>query len=208
MQTILTVADSFNQYNGIKVNKEKSKLIVINSSESDENTNITYGENSTVIFPLKKGTFTRFLGVWIGEKNNKNFVQNQIREEIGKAYNIMKYKKLIDDQVSYIYNVVLVPRCEYKMMITILSKTDITKLTTKIRQLLRNKIGIANTAPNIILSHKEIYRLIDLYHRQGESQIVNLLKRLNNDYLVGNITEIRIRQLQEKEALYDNPMEI
>ena len=120
----------------------------------------------------------------------------------------MKYKKIIDDQIRYIYNVVLISRCEYKMMITILSKGDINTLTTKIRRLMRNKIGISNTAPNIILTHREFYNLIDLYYRQGESQIVNLLKRLNNKNLIGKITEIRIRQLQEQEFLYDNPMEI
>ena len=74
----------------------------------------------------------------------------------------MKFKKIIDDQIKYIFNVVLVLRCEYKMMITVLSKDDINKLTTNIRRLLRNKIGISNTAPNIILSHKELYNLVDL----------------------------------------------
>ena len=55
---------------------------------------------------------------------------------------------------------------------------------------MRNKIGISNTAPNIILTHREFYNLIDLYYRQGELQIVNLLKRLNNKNLIGKITEI------------------
>jgi len=125
-----------------------------------------------------------------------------------KAYNVMKYKKLINDQVKYIYNVVLVPRCEYKMLITILSREEIKKLTTQIRKLLRNKIGISNTVPNVILPHKELYNLIDLYHRQNESQITNLLKRLNDEHLMGTITEIRLRQLQEAEFLHNNPMDI
>jgi ribonuclease HI/endonuclease/exonuclease/phosphatase family metal-dependent hydrolase len=208
LETILKVADSFNEFNGIKVNKDKSQLIVLNSTESTANTNITYGNNTTKILPLKNNVSTRFLGVWISEKDNKNFVKNQISNEIGKAYNVMKYKKLIDDQIKYIYNVVLVPRCEYKMLITILSKEEIKKLTTQIRKLLRNKIGISNTAPNVILSHKELYKLIDLYHRQSESQITNLLKRLNDEHLMGTITEIRLRQLQEAEFLHDNPMDI
>ena len=91
---------------------------------------------------------------------------------------------------------------------TCVSKEDINELTTKIRRLLRNKIGISNTAPNIILTHKELYDLKDLYYRQGESQIVNLLKRLNNPNLIGKLTEIRLRQLQNQEFLHDNPMEI
>src|SRR5215212_729055 len=195
LETILNVADSFNEFNGIKVNKDKSQLIVINSTESIADTNITYGYNTTKIQPLRNNTSTRFLGVWISEKDNKNFVKNQIKDELDKAYNVMKYKKLIDDQIKYIYNVVLVPRCEYKMLITILSREEIKKLTTRIRKLLRNKIGISNIAPNIILPHKELYNLIDLYHRQSESQITNLLKRLKDKHLMGIITEIRLRQL-------------
>ena len=126
---------------------------MINSSETKDNTNIIYSISSTKIFPLGKKDFTRFLRVWIGETDNKHFVNKQINDEIDRAYNIMKYKKIIDDQVRYIYNVVLIPHCEYKMMITILSKGDINTLTTKIRRLMRNKIGISNTTPNIILTH-------------------------------------------------------
>src|SRR5688500_17616511 len=92
------------------------------------------------------------------------------------------------------------------MLLTILSQEEIKKLTTQIRKLLRNKIGISNTTPNVILSHKELYNLIDLYHRQSESQITNLLKRLNDEHLIGTITEIRLRQLQKAEFLYDNPI--
>ena len=83
-----------------------------------------------------------------------------------KVYNIMKYKKIIDNQIRYIYNVVFISRYKYKMMITILSKGDINTLTTKIRKLMRNKIEISNTALNIILTHQEFYNLIDLYYRQ------------------------------------------
>ena len=89
LEIILQTANSFNEYNGIKVNKEKLKLIIINSSETKDNTNITYGNNSTQIFPLRKKEFTRFLGVWIGEEDNKNFVKSQINDEIEKAYNVM-----------------------------------------------------------------------------------------------------------------------
>ena len=62
LEIILQIADSFNEYNGIKVNKEKSKLIVINSSETKDNTNITYGTNSTKIFPLEKRNSLIFWG--------------------------------------------------------------------------------------------------------------------------------------------------
>ena len=59
----LNIADSFNRFNGIKVNPSKSKLIIINNKETSENTHIKYGLNETLIYPEKKDESTRFLGV-------------------------------------------------------------------------------------------------------------------------------------------------
>jgi len=39
----LTIADSFNRYNGIRVNASKSKLLVLNSKEPLDNKFIKYG---------------------------------------------------------------------------------------------------------------------------------------------------------------------
>ena len=68
LETILNVADSFNEFNGIKVNKDKSQLIVINSTESIADTNITYGYNTTKIQPLKNNMSTRFLRSELAKK--------------------------------------------------------------------------------------------------------------------------------------------
>ena len=61
IKTIKTL--SKNRYNGIKVNPEKSQLIIVNSSEKDEDNYVKYGKNTTIIKPLKKSDSTRFLGV-------------------------------------------------------------------------------------------------------------------------------------------------
>ena len=59
----LVIADSFNRYNGIKVNPDKSKLIVINNSEKTKNDSmIKYGTHEQEISPLKQTDFTRFSG--------------------------------------------------------------------------------------------------------------------------------------------------
>ena len=69
-------------------------------------------------------------------------------------------------------------------------------------------MGLTNIAPNVLLSKKEIYNLIDFYDRQKEMQIDNLTQRLNDKGTLGLTTEIRLRQLQSKEWLYDNSLEI
>ena len=72
----LNIADSFNRFNGIKVNPSKLKLIIINNKETSENTHIKYGLNETLIYSKKRDESTRFLGVWIAANNNKNFITN------------------------------------------------------------------------------------------------------------------------------------
>src|SRR3954449_7203643 len=113
LENQLTIADSFNSFNGIKVNPEKSKLLVINSRERKENKFIKYGENDTIIYPEKDSTSVRFLGVWISNRNNKNFVKNQVAKDVENIFNLTKGKIITAEQMAYIINMVAIPRIEY-----------------------------------------------------------------------------------------------
>ena len=77
--------------------------------------------------------------------------------------------------MAYIINAVAIPRIEYESHLTVFSELEVTKLITNLRKLLRYKIGLSNTAPNVILSRKEVYNLIDFYDRQSEVYISNLI---------------------------------
>ena len=96
----LDIAEKFNRYNGIKVNPEKSQLIIINSSEKDEDNYVKYGKNTTIIKPIKKGDSTRFLGVWISNTNNKNFVKKQIQKDVQTIYNLTRGKLITAEQMA------------------------------------------------------------------------------------------------------------
>ena len=204
----LSIADKFNRFNGIKVNPNKSKLIVINNKETSENTHIKYGLNESLIYPEKKDEPTRFLGVWIGANNNKNYVKKQVKRDVEIIHSLAKGKTITAEQMTYVINAVAIPRIEYKMNITIFNKKEADESTTKLRKLLRYKIGITNTSPNVLLSNKEIFNLINLYNRQKEKQITELELRLNDKHDLGITMEIRNRQLQTKEHLHDSPLEI
>ena len=104
----------------------------------------------------------------------------------------------LQHEETYVINAVAIPRIEYKMNLTILNKKGADEVTTKLRKLLRYKIGITNTLPNILLSNKEIFNLINLYNRQKEKQITELELRLNDKHNLGITMEIRNRQLQTR----------
>lgn len=108
----------------------------------------------------------------------------------------------------YVINSVAILRIEYKLNLTILSKREADKTITKLRKLLRYKIGITNFSPNVLLSNKDLFNLIDLYDRQIEKQITELEIRLNDPNNLGKTMEIRNRQLQTREHMHDNPLKI
>ena len=105
----LDIAYKFNRYNGIKVNPEKSQLIIVNSSEKDEDNYVKYGKNTTIIKLLKKGDSTQFLSVWISDKNNKNFVKKQIQKDVQTIYNLTRGKLVTAEQMAYVLNAVAIP---------------------------------------------------------------------------------------------------
>ena len=110
--------------------------------------------------------------------------------------------------MTYVINMVAISRMEYKVYLTIYNEEEARKITTNLRKLLRHKMGVANTILSAMLTKKEVYNMIDFYNRQTENQILNLVLRLNDKNTLGIITKIRLKQLQEEEQLYDNPVGI
>src|SRR5579859_2937878 len=161
----LELADSFNNFNGIKINIGKSKLIVINENTTNIHDGICYGKQEMRILKETMNKSVRFLGVWIAEKNNKNYIKKFIKKDIDTVYYMVKGKKLTAEQIIYIINVVLIPRIEYKANLSVFNENEVKMMTSKIRRLLRNKIGITNTALNVVLYRKDTYKLIDFYVR-------------------------------------------
>jgi len=123
---------------------------------------------------------------------------NQTLKDVTQIYNITKSKKITAEQTTYVINAVAIPRIEYKSHLTVFNEAEAKKITMNLRKLLRYKIGLLNTASNILLNVKQIYNIIDFYDRQTENHINNLLLRLNDSGILGITTEIRLCQLQQK----------
>ena len=215
LKKMLDISDSFYRYNGISINKKKSELLVISSkkrkkdnSENIEKPKIELVQNGeVVVVEAQPNKSIRFLGIWVSDKNNKRFIQEQIKNEILTMELIMRYKKVTDKQVTYIFNNVIAPRIEYRSQLQLFSEKELENLSTNARRLLRNKIGMANTAPNSILYHSELYNLTNIWQRQAQHHIPNLVYRLNDKGNLGKITEIRARSLQKMLGIGHNIFE-
>ena len=86
--------DSFNKFNGIQINKRKSELIVINRKKEEVKEGVKYGKEDEIVLPCTNNKSVRFLGVYIAEKNNRNYIKNLIKKEINQIYYMVNRKKL------------------------------------------------------------------------------------------------------------------
>ena len=111
---------------------------------------LRFGFDHINITPVSPGASVRVLGVWINLKLRKSFVKSQVRNEIMKAVRVMKYKRLTDEHLLYIFNHVIVPRIDYRMLLTVLSPDELHKCNSAFRSLLKNKIHMSSRAPNYI----------------------------------------------------------
>jgi exonuclease III/ribonuclease HI len=199
LQKTLDEAREFYKANDSQINSRKSVLITINSSESqEENNHVHAGLDGGKVERIKPDEYTRFLGVWIGSKNQKKDTIHRIQEEVNKIKVPLERKKITDKQALYILNRVLIPRIEYRMQTCHLSEKECELLTSKYRGILKKKAEICGTLPSSAVHQKDIYNLKNIWDLQIESQISGLINRLNDRGTAGKSTLIRLKQAQVK----------
>jgi hypothetical protein len=164
------------------------------------------GSKSITLTPLLKSQSTRFLGVWVSLSKSNNFIFNQVKSIVHQNCNIMKRKFLTDLQLQYIFNRVLAPQIEYRTQLTIFNEFQCAQLFAPLRKLFKYKIGLASIAPNYITDCHSIYNVSNLSDLQLLSHASKLHKQLNNDSLLGDVTRIRLRNLQTSEWMVSNPL--
>ena len=89
---------------------------------------------------------------------------------------------------------------------TILSKDNCDKISAIFIQLFKSKLSLARSAPNAILLNRWIYNYRDLYGIQLQAKLSNFLIALNHKSLLGQVTYIRLLQIQSKYNLDRNPV--
>ena len=179
MDSILDEARIFYKANDSQVNGEKSVLITINNKNSKP-ANVQVGPNNETVVELDRSSHSRFLGIWI---ENKNQIRDSIQkalEEVTTICNVLRSKWMTEKQAEYIINRVLIPRIEYHIQHSEMSWNTCDNLTKRIRKLLRNKAAIVNTLPNSAVHHKGIYNIQKIWNILKESQVSCMLARLNN----------------------------
>src|SRR4051812_34831261 len=165
----------------------KSILLNINSTKKQEDNNsVLAGLNKSLVHRMKTSEYTRFLGIWIGNKNSKKNTIYRIQLEINRITSSLISKKATDKQALYVFNRVLIPKIKYCTQNCYISYAKCDKLTRKFQKILKNKAQICSTVSNSAIHYKGIYGLKSIREIQTESQITGLIHRLNNSETAAN----------------------
>jgi hypothetical protein len=133
LETILEIADDFYNLNSIKVNKDKSELLVYDPNNPQLNRNsiiLKFGDDQIEITPKLYNESARILGVWVNLDGNKNYVIQQMHDEVTKLCLVLKRKPITDKQLLYLWNMVIIPRLEYRSQITVLNQQQCNKIVS------------------------------------------------------------------------------
>src|SRR5581483_1563137 len=158
------------------------------------------------IRPCKSSESIRFLGVWINIKKHRRFVISQAKDEVLSLCNYIRHKRITDKQLLYLYNMVILPKIEYRTQLTYLSQFDCDSIIVPFRKVFKHRLHMAISMPNAILDNHLIYRFRNLWDVQNQSKITNFTIQLNDNGLLGTITDIRLKQLQFREWLKNTPL--
>jgi len=185
LEEILDIADDFYRLNDIQINKEKSELLLKlwrKGFNYDRKIHICFGSEIVALKPRHPNSSTRILGVWFNLNNNKRFVINQIKEEIINLSRTIKMKcnYITDKQALYIFNMLIIPKIEYRSQITVLKETQCNNIMKPYRKVFKHKLKFASTAPNAIMDNNLIYNVRNFLEVQKQSKITNFFVQLND----------------------------
>ena len=96
---------------------------------------------------------------------------------------------------------VVIPRFEYRTQITTLTRNNCASISSPFRKLFKNKLNLSTTAPNAIMNNRDIYSFHDFYEVLLQAKLNNFIIQLNDTDLLGQVTFIRLLQLQAAECL-------
>ncbi|PKB98244.1 hypothetical protein RhiirA5_465331 [Rhizophagus irregularis] len=210
---ILEIADSFYRLNDIKINKQKSELLLrknINKKNPlDKKVRIIFGLDTIEVEPTTRDQSSRFLGVWINAYNDNKHVKQQIKNEIKAIIKNLSSKKGITDKMMiYLFNALIIPIVEYRSQLYVIEDVSLDKLMAPFRMFIKNKLKFAKTAPNAILETNFIYNLNNFVANQKQAKITNFTLQINDKGVLGMIMKIRFMDLQRQLLLENHPLYI
>jgi hypothetical protein len=155
----LDIVQEFSVFNNTKINFEKA-LLICNRNPDDQTqplpcpptiVNIKGDFVNFNITPITADESFRFLGVWFTMNLNKSYVKKQCSTEYRLFCNTLKNKNLTDKQLVYLHNAVLLPKVEYRLKGTILTRKDCDRISAPFRSVLKHALHLTRSFPTNLI---------------------------------------------------------
>src|SRR4051812_6569966 len=213
---MLSIAQEFYSLNNTKINFDKAMLIC-NRDPNDNrlplpDTPTSYSfaieTNNFDITPLTKNQSFRFLGVWFTLSLSPTYVKKQCRTESSLFSNKLRNKRLTSDQLTYLHNMVLIPKLDFRLKTTLLSEQDCLRISSVFRRVFKNSLKINISIPNAFLQYNKAYELINLFQRQITNHVSNFSKIIHGiePSSVKNIMLHRLYSIQKDIHIPHSPL--
>ena len=190
LEKTIQLAEQFYRINNIKVNANKSKLVVLNSPVTQPE--VKFGDST--IQAEEKSKLTRFLGVWICSNMKESSIRNKAKFITKQLIQVLKLKRVTISQLSYINNAVLLPKLSYMLQVTKLPEQALRSIHQPFWGFCKRKLGLASTTSNLLIQHSGILNFKSLHNDLVIKQITSIQKNLSSRNSIEEITRIRIMQ--------------
>ncbi|GET67111.1 hypothetical protein RIR_jg35562.t3 [Rhizophagus irregularis DAOM 181602=DAOM 197198] len=147
----LSITAEFYTLNNTQANL--AKYILLSSEQFSQTIEFDLSFSPLILNPtltlkaLALSTSFRFLGVWFNLSASSRFVHNQTVSMIKDMAALLSSKKLLAQHVAYLYNVVLLPRLEFRLQSTLFAESTINRMVSPMLSLIRQKAGLASVTP-------------------------------------------------------------
>ncbi|GES89606.1 Down syndrome cell adhesion molecule-like protein Dscam2 [Rhizophagus clarus] len=194
---ISLIADEFFDINDIKINGEKSKIIVVNPEDINENERfLEIGKNKDKVFANKGSDPIRILGVWFKADKGDKHIESLVKKEISTILGAIRRKHITHAQAIYIVNAVLLPRLEYRLKTTIWEEKKYEEIFRPVMKVIKHKARLPANCHDNILLHSAQGKLKNLWRNQLAAQITEFLVALNSQTKQADILKIRLKKAQ------------
>ncbi len=109
IEFILSIADSFFTLNDILINDDKMILLTNDQLPESRKAQFNLSNRCLTIKAHPVQATERVLGIWITLQCSNKFIIQQIKQEISQVYDALRYKKVTDKQLLYVFNAVIIP---------------------------------------------------------------------------------------------------
>ena len=168
---MLNFAQEFYNFNNTKINFSKAILICNRDPNNNEHPlpmspipyNFNIVGNSFNITPLPQNDSFRFLGVWFTLSLSSSYVKKQCLTEYRLFAAKLKNKRLTSDQLTYLHNMVLLPKVCYRLKASTLSEDECTRIMAPFKKTLKNSLSLAVTLPDSFTHSTQFLNLVHLF---------------------------------------------